>query len=157
MIYLATDHRGFELKEQIKQWLGEWGLEYIDCGATSLNPDDDYPDFIAQAATKVAQDPVGNRGIVLGATGQGEAMVCNRRAGVRAAVYYGPSFAEASDGRGALREIIVMSREHNAANVLAVGAAFVGADFKEMLKLWLDTPFTEEPRHVRRIAKIDAQ
>ena len=108
----------------------------------SFNPEDDYSDFVALAAAKVAQDPVGNRAIILGATGQGEAMVANRRPGVRAAVYYGGP-----------ADIITMSRQHNAANVLAVGAAFVGDDIKEMLKLWLDTPFTEEIRHVRRIAK----
>ena len=142
MIYLATDHRGFTLKEKIKTWLSEWGLEYVDCGAMSFHPEDDYPDFVALAAAKVAQDPLGNRAIVLGATGQGEAMVANRRSGVRAAVYYGGP-----------ADIVTMSRQHNAANVLAVGAAFVGDDIKEMLKLWLDTPFTEEIRHVRRIAK----
>ena len=66
MIYLATDHRGFELKEKIKAWLTEWGLEYVDCGAMSYVVTDDYPDYIAIAAEKVAQDPVGNRAIILG-------------------------------------------------------------------------------------------
>jgi ribose 5-phosphate isomerase B len=144
MIYLATDHRGFELKEKMKTWLTEWGLEFVDCGATSLKPDDDYTDYVAVAAEKVAQDPIGNRAVVLGATGQGEAMVANRRRGVRAAVYYGGP-----------KDIITMSREHNAANVLAVGASFVGDDIKDMIKLWLDTPFSGDERHVRRIAKID--
>lgn len=146
MIYLATDHRGFELKEKIKQWLSEWGHEYVDCGATELNPSDDYTDFVAQAAEKVAQNPSGNVAIVLGATGQGEAMVANRRHGVRAAVYYGGP-----------ADIITMSRQHNAANVLSIGASFVGDDVKDMIKLWLDTSFSEEPRHLRRIAKIDPQ
>jgi len=146
MLYLATDHRGFQLKEDIKQWLSQWGIDYTDCGAMHYDPSDDYPDFIAIAAEKVSQDPVGNRAIVLGATGQGEAMVANRRRGVRAAVYYGGP-----------KEIITMSREHNAANILAVGAGFVGSDFKDMLKLWLDTAFTEDPRHERRIGKLDPQ
>jgi ribose 5-phosphate isomerase B len=144
MIYLATDHRGFALKEKMRSWLTEWGLEYVDCGATSYNPEDDYPDFISIAAAKVSEDPVNNRGIVLGGNGQGEAMVANRKPGVRAAVFYGGPDA-----------LIVMTREHDAANILSLGASFISEDdAKHAIKLWLDTPFTEEPRHVRRIAKF---
>lgn len=145
MIYLASDHRGFELKEKIKSWLEAWGIEHVDVGAHALVPDDDYPDFVAQVAEKVAQDPAGNRGIVLGGTGQGEAMVANRRRGVRAAVLYA-----AND------DIVKLSREHNAANVLSLGASFVSDEqAKHAIKLWLDTPFSEAPRHIRRIGKID--
>lgn len=154
MIYLATDHRGFELKEKIKTWLTEWGLEYVDCGAMSYVATDDYPDYIAIAAEKVTQNPVGNRAIILGGNGQGEAIVANRRRGVRAVVYYGPS---ACSGQAALKEMITMTREHDAANVLSIGASFVGDEAKEMIKLWLDTPFSGDKRHVRRIAKIDPQ
>lgn len=147
MIYLATDHRGYELKEKIKGWLSEWRLEFIDCGATSYQPEDDYPDFIAQAAAKVAEDPVGNRAIVLGGNGQGEAIVANRRHGVRAVVVYAPN-----------DELVTMTRQHDAANVLSLGASFISEDdAKHAIKLWLDTPFSEEARHVRRIAKIDPQ
>ena len=143
MIYLATDHRGFQLKEKIKTWLGEWGLEYTDCGATAYNPEDDYPDFVSIAAAKVAQDPVNNRAVVLGGNGQGEAMVANRRPGVRAAVIY------AADD-----EVVKMTRAHDASNILSLGASFLSDDdAKHVLKLWLDTPFSEEPRHVRRLAK----
>lgn len=146
MIYLATDHRGYQLKEQIKTWLEEWQLEYVDCGAMALDPEDDYPDFVAIAAEKVSQDPAGNRAIILGATGNGEAMVANRRRGVRAAVYYGGP-----------NDVITLSREHNGANVLSIGASFVGDDIKDIIKLWLDTPFSNDERHERRIAKIDPQ
>ncbi len=146
MIYLATDHRGFELKEKIKAWLTEWGLEYVDCGAMSYVVTDDYPDYIAIAAEKVAQDPVGNRAIILGGNGQGEAIVANRRRGVRAAVYYGGP-----------KDMLTMAREHDASNILSLGASFVGDEVKEMIKLWLDTPFSGDERHVRRIAKIDPQ
>jgi ribose 5-phosphate isomerase B len=143
MIYLATDHRGFELKEKIKAWLTEWGVEFIDCGATSFNPEDDYPDFVSIAAAKVAADPVNNRAIILGGNGQGEAMVANRRQGVRAAVIYA-----AND------EVVKMTREHNASNILSLGASFITDDeAKHAIKLWLDTPFSEAPRHVRRLAK----
>lgn len=146
MIFLATDHRGFELKEKIKTWLTEWGMEFVDCGNAVLDPNDDYTDFVAIAAEKVAQDPVNNLGIVLGYTGTGEAIVANRRRGVRAAVY-----------NGGPRELISLSREHNAANILSIGAGFVGDDIKDLIKLWLDTPFSEDERHIRRIGKIDPQ
>ena len=143
MIYLATDHRGFVLKEKIKTWLAGWGFEFVDCGATTLNPDDDYPDFVSIAAAKVAQDPVNNRGIILGGNGEGEAMVANRTMGVRAAVIYASN-----------DEVVKMTREHDASNILSLGASFLNDDDAEhIIKLWLDTPFSEEPRHVRRIAK----
>lgn len=156
MIYLASDHRGFQLKEHIKTWLNQWGMEFVDCGAASLNPDDDYPDFVAQAAAKVAENPTGNRAIVLGATGQGEAMVANRRRGVRAIVFYGEPL-----------DIVRLGRLHNAANVLSLGAA-PGNTITEgrpmdndlaqrAVKLFLETDFIDEPRHMRRIAKIDPQ
>ena len=89
MIYLASDHRGMDLKSRIKAWLHEWGMAYEDCGPFQEDPGDDYPDFVRCAAEKVSASPVEHRAIVLGATGQGEAMVCNRFKGVRATVYYG--------------------------------------------------------------------
>lgn len=156
MIYLATDHRGFALKEKIKEWLAEWGHEFVDCGATKLDENDDYPDFVAQAAAKVAEDPLGNRAIVLGATGQGEAIAANRRRGVRAIVFYGEPL-----------DIVRLGRLHNAANVLAIGAAPGNniAEGKAMteelakaaVRVFLETEFVDEPRHVRRIAKLDPQ
>jgi ribose 5-phosphate isomerase B len=154
MIYLATDHRGFELKEKLKTWLTEWGMEFIDCGATGYAEGDDYPDYVALAAEKVSQDPVGNRAIVLGATGQGEAMVANRRRGVRAIVFYGEPL-----------EMVRLGRLHNSANVLSIGAApgntiaegkpMADELAKRAVKLFLDTDFMEDERHVRRIAKLD--
>jgi ribose 5-phosphate isomerase B len=154
MIYLASDHRGFELKAKIKGWLDESGREYVDCGALAYNAADDYPDFIAIAAEKVAQDPVGNRAIVLGGSGQGEAMVANRRKGVRAMVYYGGPV-----------EVVRLGRLHDAANVLSLGAALGNTitetkalseeDAKAAVEMFLSTEFIPEERHVRRISKID--
>jgi len=145
MIYLASDHRGFQLKEKIKQWLTEWGYDFKDMGAFEYNPDDDYPDFVSEAARKVFEDSENNKAIVLGGSGQGEAMVANRYKGVRAAVYYG-----GPEG------IIKMSREHNDANVLSLGASFLDDEtVKKAIKLWLETPFSKEVRHKRRIEKID--
>ena len=146
MIYLASDHRGFELKNRIKDWLQEWSLEFEDVGPHEYDTEDDYPDFVRKAAEKVSSDSATHRAIVLGATGQGEAMVSNRYPHVRAAVYYGGT-----------SDILTMSREHNDANILSLGAAFLEAgDVKMIIKMWLDTPFSNEERHVRRIKKIDA-
>jgi len=145
-IYLASDHAGFELKEKLKGWLKELGYSISDEGAFSLVPDDDYPDYIRIAAKQVASDPDNSRAIVIGGSGQGEAIVCNREKGVRAAVYYG----------GPL-EIVTLSRLHNNANVLSLGARFVTvSQAEEAVKLWLNTEFPAEERHVRRISKIDS-
>src|SRR3989338_7690838 len=140
-IYLASDHRGFELKEKTKEWLKERGYEYEDMGNFVYDKDDDYPDFISKAAEKVSQDSDNSRAIIMGGSGQGEAMVANRHKGVRAAVYYGGS-----------EEIVKLSREHNDANVLSLGIA-IGSTFegskpmdrkvvKNVIKLWLETPFS---------------
>jgi len=142
-IYLATDNAGFELKEKIKKFLVDSGHTVEDCGAHTLNPDDDYPDFIRIAAEKVAKNP-GSRGIILGGSGQGEAMVANRVLGIRATVFYGFS-----------QEIITLSRTHNDANILSLGSRFLTInEATEAVQLWLSTAFSEDPRHKRRIAKF---
>ena len=144
-IFLGTDHAGFYLKEKIKQWLEEWGYSYEDLGAFMYDEQDDYPRFIRPVAEKVARDPENYRGIVLGGSGQGEAIVCNRMKGVRAAVYYGGN-----------SKIVALSREHNNANILSLGARFVEEkEAKEAIKLWLDTACSTEERHQRRVAQID--
>lgn len=143
-IYIGTDHAGFELKEKIKTWLSDWGYEYQDFGADSFDSKDDYPDFIRPVAEAVSKDP-GSFGITLGGSGQGEAMTANRFAGVRAAVFYGDDL-----------DVIRLTREHNNANILSLGARFIEeVDAKSAIKLWLETPFSEDERHVRRIGKID--
>ena len=144
MIYLAADHKGFALKEKIKKWLSEWNLQFEDCGALALDPQDDYPDFIGKAAAAVSGDQQNSKAIVLGMSGQGEAIVANKFKGVRAMVYYGGP-----------DELVKLSREHNDANVLSLGAGFVDeGKIKEQIKLWLETPFTGEERHARRLRKI---
>ncbi len=88
-IYIGSDHAGFEIKEKLKAYLGELGLGYKveDKGAFSYDTDDDYPDFIRPVAEAVAKD-LNSRGIILGGSGQGEAMCANRVPGARAAVFY---------------------------------------------------------------------
>lgn len=143
-IILATDHAGFELKEKIKIYLKQLGYSVSDEGAFEFQVDDDYPDFIRIAARIVASDPDA-RGIVFGGSGVGEAIVANREHGVRAVVYSGGS-----------EEVVRLSRQHNNANVLSFGARFVSEDrAKEIVSLWLQTDFSGEERHIRRIYKID--
>lgn len=142
-IYLATDHAGFELKEKVKIFLQKEGYEVENCGAHTFDKLDDYPDFISIAAEKVSQDPENARGVIFGSSGQGEAIVANKFPNVRAIVYYGGS-----------EEIISLSREHNDANILSIGARFVDERVLSLIKLWLEAPFTHEERHVRRIEKI---
>ncbi|PJE64488.1 MAG: ribose-5-phosphate isomerase [Candidatus Ryanbacteria bacterium CG10_big_fil_rev_8_21_14_0_10_43_42] len=144
-IYLGADHAGFPLKERIRQFLVSEGYATADMGANRLTPGDDYPDYIAPVAKKVSEDPIHARGIILGASGQGEAMMANRFPHVRAAVWYGKN-----------ERIITLSREHNDANILSLGALFVHDDEAvRAVELWLETPFSGDERHKRRIDKID--
>lgn len=146
-IYFASDHAGFELKNALLQMVSEeMGLAVEDCGAFSLDQNDDYPDFIKIAAAAVSDNPEENVAIILGGSGMGEAMVANRFVGVRAAVYYGGN-----------PEIISLSREHNDSNVLSLGARFLSeAEAREAVSIWLEAPFSGDERHIRRIEKIDA-
>lgn len=147
-IYLASDHAGFELKEKIKSYLKKEGHEVEDFGAYEFEESDDYPDLISKAAQAVSDDP-GGRGIILGSSGQGEAIVANKFKGIRAVVYYGPP-----------EEIITLSRIHNNANILSLGARFLTeSQALDAVKIWLETPFDGGPggeRHIRRINKISS-
>ncbi len=144
-IYFASDHAGFNLKNALLAYVRELGFETEDKGPFSFDEQDDYPDFMIPVAEAVAANPENARGIIMGGSGQGEAMSANRVKGARAAVFYGGNF-----------EIVRLSRDHNDANILALGARFVNIDAaKEAVKLWLETPFSNEERHIRRIKKID--
>ena len=142
-IYLAADHAGFELKNFLKEYLINKGYNVEDCGAYKYDPLDDYPDFIIPAAEKVSNQP-NSRGIIIGGSGQGEAMAANRIQGVRAAVYYdGPI------------DIVKLSRLHNNANILSLGARFLSVErATEILNIWLTEKFEGE-RHENRINKLD--
>ena len=151
-IIVAADHAGFELKNEIKKFLEDSGYSVLDVGAHELVPEDDYPVYISSATLKVAEDLDNNtKAIVFGGSGQGEAIVANRYPGVRATVWYGDP-ASASHF-----EIIKLSREHNDANVLSIGARFVTLEeTKKAVALWLETPFSKEEKHQRRIEQIDS-
>lgn len=140
-VYLGADHGGYELKEEIKIWLAENNIAGEDLGARELVEDDDYPDFVVPVAQRVAADP-GSLGIVIGRSGNGEAIATNKVKGVRAAVCTNVEMAK-------------KAREHNNANVLALGADFISTEqAKEMVKVFLETDFSGEERHKRRLEKI---
>ena len=142
-IYIGADHAGFKLKEELKEFLRDLGYDVEDTGAYKFDENDDYPDFIIPVARAVAKNPEHNNGIVIGGSGQGEAMAANRIKGVRAALIYDKYSAK-------------MSREHNNANIISLGARVLSArKAKKLVKLWLDTPFSNGERHIRRIKKID--
>ena len=142
-IHLATDHAGLDLKNAIKEYLLDKGHDITDHGANEYDALDDYPDFIFPCARAVAADTE-SRGIILGGSGQGEAMAANRIKGCRAAVFYnGPV------------ELVKLSREHNNANILSLGARFMSQEeICDVIEMWLEEPF-EGGRHQRRIEKLD--
>ena len=158
-VYLASDHAGFALKSALLQHLAASGHEVEDVGAFTLDPEDDYPDFITPCAEKTVAD-AGSRGIVIGGSGQGEAMAANRVKGARAALFYGevhPPAGLDAEGNVAVDgfDIVRLARKHNDANILSLGARFIsGETAVEAMRIFLETPFSDSPRHARRIAKF---
>ena len=143
IIHIATDHAGLDLKNSLKEYLNSKGYEVVDHGAFEYDPKDDYPDFIFPCAKAVASDK-NSKGVILGGSGQGEAMAANRIKGIRAAVYYGSEV-----------NIPILSRRHNNSNILSIGARFVSKkEIYAILDKWLSEPFTGG-RHQRRIDKLD--
>jgi ribose 5-phosphate isomerase B len=144
-IHLASDHAGFELKQVLLKYIKSLGFDIVDHGAFKYNPEDDYPDFIAKAAKAVSDNPQNSLGIILGGSGQGEAMVANKFRHVRATVYYGGP-----------EEIIKLSHEHNDANVLSLGARFLHEDeARHVVREWLLAHYSLHAKHKRRISKIE--
>lgn len=140
-VFLATDHAGFDFKEKLKGYLSEKGYEIEDCGAHEFNKDDDYPDFISIAAEKTSQNPA-SFGIIFGKSGAGECIVANKIKGIRAVL-------------GVSEKNVQLAREHNDANVLSLGSEIVELESaKKMTEIFLQTPFSNEERHMRRIEKI---
>jgi ribose 5-phosphate isomerase B len=144
LIHFATDHAGLAHKDAVKAWLQHEGYQVVDHGAHHFDAFDDFPDFIRLAAEAVSKDPT-NRAIIFGGSGQGEAMVANRFPHVRATVYYGGN-----------QDIITLSRQHNDANVLSIGARFVKEDeAKEVIARWLKTSPLDDKKYERRNRKIE--
>lgn len=140
MIYLGADHAGFNLKEELKKYLEELGHECEDLGNKKLELEDDYPDFASAVAEKTVEND--GQGVLICATGFGMAMAANKIKGVRAAVCWDDFTA-------------LQSREHNNANVLCLGSKIVDSETaRKIVRTWLETEFSGDERHVRRLNKI---
>lgn len=145
-IHVASDHAGYELKETVKASLETEGWKVVDHGAHSFDSEDDFPDYIFPAAEAVASNPEETVALIFGGSGQGEAMAANRISGIRATVYYGGD-----------SKIITLSRDHNDANVLSIGARFVSKDMAlKVVKSWLTAPFKTTEKRERRNSKLDS-
>lgn len=144
-IHIATDHAGLELSHFLSRELTKQGHELFDHGPTSYDPLDDYPEFCINAALAVVADlhaGVPSLGIVLGGSGNGEQIAANKVKGVRAALIWNESTAK-------------LAREHNDANVAAVGARqHSPSEVLHLIELFISEPFSQDERHVRRISKI---
>ena len=152
-IYFASDHAGFEMKKILVEYVRSLGHDTEDLGAFTHDDSDDYPDMIAPLATQISQMTKNIEsadraiGIILGGSGQGEAIVANRFAGVRAGVINNENI-----------ELVKLLREHNDANVLSLGARFISPEFAMLaVKTFIDTEFSHDPRHERRIKEIDRE
>jgi len=140
-VYLGSDHAGFDLKQRLVERLRELGHDPVDCGPPTYDAEDDYPPYVLLAATRTAADP-GSVGIVLGGSGNGEAIAANKVRGIRCALAF-------SDDTAAL------AREHNDANCLSLGARMYDeATALRYAELFLATPFSGAERHVRRIEQL---
>lgn len=159
-VFFASDHGGFELKNKLVSYVKELGYEAIDKGADTFDADDDYPEIIAGAAREVSLNE-GSMGIILGGSGQGEAMVANRFKGVRAAVFYNLALPKSAvDITGRMSEdpyeIVKLARLHNDANIISLSSRFLSEDeAKQAVKIFLETKFSGDERHLRRIKKIE--
>ncbi|RIV32425.1 ribose-5-phosphate isomerase [Micromonospora radicis] len=140
-VYLGSDHAGFELKVHLANHLAKQGYEVVDVGPHAYDPDDDYPAFCLHAGTRVVADP-GSLGVVIGGSGNGEQIAANKVAGVRAALAWSVETAQ-------------LGRQHNDANVVAVGARQHTLDeATAIVEAFLTTGFSGNERHARRIAQV---
>jgi ribose 5-phosphate isomerase B len=141
-VHIGSDHAGFELKTHLLDWLAEQRYEGVDHGPVEFDPADDYPPFVLRAATAVVNDG-GSLGIVVGGSGNGEAIAANKVRGVRAALAWS-------------EETATLGRQHNDANVVAVGARMHTLDeATRLVERFLTTPFSGDERHARRIAMLE--
>jgi ribose 5-phosphate isomerase B len=158
-IFIASDHAGFALKEALLERVRALGHDVEDLGPFTYSPEDDYPDFMTPLAKLVASSPE-TRGIIIGGSGQAEAMCANRVLGIRAALFYGPMRVTSvlnieGDPSEDGYDIIRLARLHNDANILSMGARFVSQEeANEAVRIFLETPFSGTARHSRRIAKF---
>jgi len=140
-VYVGSDHAGFELKAKLIAHLGRLGHDPVDCGALTFEPTDDYPAPCIATAQRVVAD-AGTLGVVIGGSGNGEQIAANKVRGIRAALVWNDDTA-------------VLARQHNDANIISIGARnHPEDDALRFVELFLDTPFSQDPRHVRRIDQV---
>ncbi len=158
-IYLAADHAGLRMKAVLLEHIHMMGHDVEDLGAFEFDPEDDYPDFVTPLALRVSNES-GTLGIICAGSGQGEGMCANRVQGARAAVLYALVRAsEVLDKEGARSEdgydVVRLARKHNDANILSIGSRFISMEeATEAVRVFIETPFSGDERHVRRIAKF---
>lgn len=142
MIYIAADHGGFKLKKHLVKFLQKQKLEFKDLGPAKFKDGDDYPEYGSKVARQVSKNPVSNLGILICRSGQGMCIVANKFIGVRAALAWNTASAK-------------QSRNDDMANVLCLPSDFLNSQQAEdILKAWLNTPYSSDARHMRRIKKI---
>jgi len=140
MIFLAADHRGFPLKEKVKQWLVEWGYDYEDMGAFKLDPTDDYPIYAKKVAEGMVEPE--DRGILVCGSGVGVDEVANKFDGIRS-------------GLAISKEQIQSARNDDNINVLALASDFISEEeAREIVKVFLDTEFADAERFNRRLKEV---
>ncbi len=142
MIYIASDHGGFKLKEQLKKFLANQKLAHTDLGPKKFEADDDYPDYAAKVAMKISRNPIRDCGILICRSGQGVCIVANKFANVRAGLVWNAKESE-------------MSRIDDMTNVLCLPSDYItDKQAEQILSIWLNTSYSSEERHIRRIRKI---
>jgi ribose 5-phosphate isomerase B len=142
-VYLGSDHAGFELKQHLAKRLAEVGHEVHDIGPAAYDDEDDYPPYCLHVAVHTIADP-GSLGVVIGGSGNGEQITSNKVVGVRAALAWSAETAR-------------LARQHNDANVVAIGARMhTREEATVIVNTFLDTPFSQDERHARRVAQIAA-
>lgn len=140
-VYLGSDHAGYELRVHLLSHLASLGYEISDVGPVAFDPEDDYPAYCIVTAARVVADP-GSLGVVIGGSGNGEQISANKVEGVRAALAWSIETAQ-------------LSRQHNDANIVAIGARqHTIGEATEIVEAFLTTAFSDNPRHQRRIDQV---
>jgi ribose 5-phosphate isomerase B len=149
-ILISSDHAGFELKNILSAYVENLGHSVLDLGPVEYDESDDYPDLIAPLASKISSSGENTNhllGIIIGGSGQGEAIVANRFSGVRAGILNCENL-----------ELVTLMRQHNDANIISIGARFVSPEIaRQAIKLFIETAFSRDTRHERRIKEIDIE
>jgi len=142
MLYIGADHRGYNSKEKIKNWLKDQSIEFEDLGAHQIIPEDDYPDYAKSVAEKVAEDPKENKGILICGSGVGGCVVANKFKGIRCGLVFSKEMAQAA-------------KADDDINILALASNFTkDDDALDIVDAWLKTNFKSEEKYARRLKKI---